>query len=100
MRDADPRIGEFLRSVVEPGALADTCAYSPDLTFEQRVELLETLDVVERLQLALTLQRNRLAERRSGGASARTSNRGSGAARIPCGSRWTDPQGARRGRRR
>jgi ATP-dependent Lon protease len=62
LREADPRIGEFLRSVVEPGALADTCAYSPDLTFEQRVELLETLDVVERLELALRLQRERLAE--------------------------------------
>jgi ATP-dependent Lon protease len=62
LREADPRIGEFLRSIVEPGALADTCAYSPDLTFEQRVELLETLDVVERLELALRLQRERLAE--------------------------------------
>src|SRR5689334_18114218 len=62
LRDADPRIGEFLRSVVEPGALADTAAYSPDLGFEQRVELLESLDVVERLQLAVSLQRDRLAE--------------------------------------
>jgi ATP-dependent Lon protease len=62
LRDADPRVGEFLRSVDEPGVLADTCAYSPDLTFEQRVELLETLDVVERLELALSLQRERLAE--------------------------------------
>jgi ATP-dependent Lon protease len=62
LRDADPRIGEFLRSVDEPGALADTCAYSPDLTFEQRVELLETVDVVERLELALASQRERLAE--------------------------------------
>jgi ATP-dependent Lon protease len=62
LRDADPRIGEFLRSVDEAGALADTCAYSPDLTFEQRVELLETVDVVERLELALALQRERLAE--------------------------------------
>src|SRR5919201_482713 len=62
LREADPRIGEFLRSVAEPGALADTCAYSPDLSFEQRVELLETLDVVERLELAVSLQRERLAE--------------------------------------
>src|SRR5204863_3761142 len=62
LRDADPRIAEFLRSVAEPGALADTAAYSPDLGFEQRVELLETLDVVERLQLAVSLQRDRLAE--------------------------------------
>src|SRR5918912_1402427 len=62
LREADPRVGEFLRSVGEPGALADTCAYSPDLTFEQRVELLETVDVAERLRLALALQRERLAE--------------------------------------
>jgi ATP-dependent Lon protease len=62
LRDADARIGQFLRSIVEPGALADTCAYSPDLTFEQRVQLLETVDVVERLELALSLQRERLAE--------------------------------------
>ena len=62
LREADPRIGEFLRSVAEPGALADTAAYSPDSTFEQRVELLETLDVVERLELAVALQRERLAE--------------------------------------
>ena len=33
LRDADARVGEFLRSIAEPGALADTCAYSPDLTF-------------------------------------------------------------------
>jgi ATP-dependent Lon protease len=62
LREADPRVGEFLRSVVEPGALADTCAYSPDLTFEQRMELLQEVDVVERLELALRLQRERLAE--------------------------------------
>jgi ATP-dependent Lon protease len=62
LRNADTRIGEFLRSVTGAGALADTCAYSPDLTFGQRVELLETVDVVERLELALTLQRERLAE--------------------------------------
>ncbi|HEV2592635.1 MAG TPA: endopeptidase La [Gaiellaceae bacterium] len=62
LRNADSRISEFLRMVREPGALADTCAYAPDLTFEQRVELLETLDVVERLELAVRLQRERLAE--------------------------------------
>ncbi|HEX5449618.1 MAG TPA: endopeptidase La [Gaiellaceae bacterium] len=62
LRNADSRVGDFLRMVREPGALADTSAYAPDLTFEQRVELLETLDVVERLELALTFQRERLAE--------------------------------------
>src|SRR5439155_22036539 len=62
LRNADPRIGEFLRSVSGAGALADTCAYAPDLTFAQRVELLEAVDVVERLELALSLQRERFAE--------------------------------------
>jgi ATP-dependent Lon protease len=62
LREADPRIGEFLRSVSEAGALADTAAYAPDLTFAQRVELLETIDVIERLRLAVSLQRDRLAE--------------------------------------
>jgi ATP-dependent Lon protease len=62
LRDADDRIREFLRAITEPGALADTCAYAPDISFAQRVELLETVDVVERLKLALELQRERLAE--------------------------------------
>jgi ATP-dependent Lon protease len=62
LRDADPRIGAFLRSIVEPGALADTAGYSPDLTFEQKRKLLETLDVTERLEKAVTAQRERLAE--------------------------------------
>jgi ATP-dependent Lon protease len=62
LRNADSRVGDFLRMVREPGALADTCAYAPDLTFAQRVELLETLDVVERLELAVSMQRERLAE--------------------------------------
>src|ERR687883_371538 len=60
--DEDERIGAFLRAIAEPGALADTAGYSPDLTFEQKVELLETLDVTERLELAVRLQRERLAE--------------------------------------
>src|SRR4051812_43218329 len=62
LRRANRSIGEFLRSITEPGALADTCAYAPDLSFEQRVKLLETLDVIERLELAIGYQRERLAE--------------------------------------
>jgi ATP-dependent Lon protease len=62
LRGDDGRIAAFLRSIVEPGALADTSGYSPDLTFEQKVKLLETLDVTERLELALSYQRERLAE--------------------------------------
>ena len=62
LRDADDRVREFLRAITEAGALADTCAYAPDVTFAQRVELLELVDVVERLQLSLSIQRERLAE--------------------------------------
>ena len=62
LRGADDRVREFLRAITEAGALADTCAYAPDISFAQRVELLEAVDVVERLQLALELQRERLAE--------------------------------------
>ncbi|HET7573101.1 MAG TPA: LON peptidase substrate-binding domain-containing protein, partial [Gaiellaceae bacterium] len=62
LRDADDRVREFLRAITEAGALADTCAYAPDVTFTQRVELLEKVDVVERLEFSLAIQRERLAE--------------------------------------
>jgi len=62
LRGDDGRVAAFVRSITEPGALADTSGYSPDLTFEQKVKLLETLDVTERLALALEYQRDRLAE--------------------------------------
>jgi ATP-dependent Lon protease len=62
LRNADDRIRAFLRSITDAGALADTCAYSPDISFAQRVELLEKVDIIERLEFALALQRERLAE--------------------------------------
>jgi ATP-dependent Lon protease len=62
LRGDDGRIQAFVRSIVEPGALADTTGYAPDVSFQQKVQLLETLDVRERLELALGLQRERLAE--------------------------------------
>ncbi len=62
MRGDDGRVGSFLRAITEPGALADASGYSPDISFQDRVRLLETTDVTERLELALELQRERLAE--------------------------------------
>ena len=62
LRGADERIGAFLRSISTPGELADTSGYSPDLSFEQKRKLLETVPVDERLELALEMQRERLAE--------------------------------------
>jgi len=62
LRGDDGRVSAFVRSITEAGTLADTAGYSPDLTFAQKVELLEVVDVVERLELALRFQRERLAE--------------------------------------
>jgi ATP-dependent Lon protease len=62
LRGDDGRISSWVRAISEPGALADTSGYSPDITFQQKVELLEKVDVTERLELALTRQRERLAE--------------------------------------
>src|SRR5690348_1946515 len=62
LRGDDGRISSFVRSIAEPGTLADTAAYAPEASFEQRIELLEAVDVVERLELAVRLQRERLAE--------------------------------------
>jgi ATP-dependent Lon protease len=62
VRGDDGRISAFLRSISEPGTLADTSGYSPDLSYDQKVKLLQTVDVTERLELALGYQRERLAE--------------------------------------
>jgi ATP-dependent Lon protease len=62
LRGDDGRIRAFVRSITNTGALADTAGYSPDFNFEQKLQILETFDVVERLELALQFQRDRLAE--------------------------------------
>ncbi|MGP0102888.1 MAG: endopeptidase La [Solirubrobacteraceae bacterium] len=62
LRGDDGRISAFLRAIAEPGALADSAGYSPNISYEQKVELLRTLDVTDRLELAVKLQRESLAE--------------------------------------
>jgi ATP-dependent Lon protease len=56
------RLAGLFQQDDDPGALADTAAYWPDLTLEQRVELLETVDVEQRLELVLEWARDVLAE--------------------------------------
>ena len=46
-----PEAAVAARNISEPGLLADMVAYSPDMTTEQRQEMLETVNVVERLKL-------------------------------------------------
>ncbi|MFN2417515.1 MAG: LON peptidase substrate-binding domain-containing protein, partial [Candidatus Limnocylindria bacterium] len=47
-----PEVAVAARNITDGGLLADMTAYSPDMTTEQRQELLETIDVAERLRLA------------------------------------------------
>ncbi len=56
------RIAERLRDVSDPSAVADLAGYSPDLSLEQKVEVLETLDVEARLRLVLGWARETLAD--------------------------------------
>ena len=57
-----PAIAEFLRGINDPGQMADTAGYSPDLSFEQKIEILETVEVERRLELVLGWARDTLAE--------------------------------------
>jgi ATP-dependent Lon protease len=56
------RLAGALAEIAGPGALADSIGYWPDLTLGQRVELLETIDVAERLRLATAWVKEALAE--------------------------------------
>ncbi len=47
-----PEVAVAARNITDGGLLADMTAYSPEMTTEQRQELLETIDVAERLRLA------------------------------------------------
>ncbi|MFN2488733.1 MAG: endopeptidase La [Actinomycetota bacterium] len=55
-------IAQFLRGIDNPGHLADTCGYSPDLSHERKIEILETLDVEERLTKLIAWTKETLAE--------------------------------------
>ncbi|HKE53243.1 MAG TPA: endopeptidase La [Actinomycetota bacterium] len=57
-----PEVADFLRGITDPGQIADTAGYSPDLTIEQKVEVLETLDVEQRLEKVLDWAKEVLAE--------------------------------------
>jgi ATP-dependent Lon protease len=46
-----PEAAVAARNITEPGLLADMVAYSPDMSTEQRQELLETIDIADRLKL-------------------------------------------------
>jgi ATP-dependent Lon protease len=56
------RLADVLRDLEDPGELADMAGWWPDLSFERKVELLETVDVTERVELVLGWVKEALAE--------------------------------------
>jgi ATP-dependent Lon protease len=56
------RIANELRQITEPSRLADVSGYSPDLSLDQKVQVLETIDVEARLRLVLGWARDTLAD--------------------------------------
>src|ERR1700749_3802774 len=60
LRGDDGRMANFLRPMEDPGALANTSGLSPDIPNEGKLRLLETIDVTERLEIAVGLHRERL----------------------------------------
>jgi ATP-dependent Lon protease len=56
------QIAAQLREITEPGRLADVAGYSPDLTLVQKVQVLETIGVEDRLRLVLGWARDTLAD--------------------------------------
>ena len=56
------RLSSVLGDVDDPGALADTAGWIPDLALERKVTLLERVDVEARLELALGWAKDALAE--------------------------------------
>ena len=55
-------IAAALRELTDPSQIADTAGYSPDLGIEQKVEVLETVDVEARLEKVIGWAKETLAE--------------------------------------
>jgi len=57
-----PQVVQFLRAARTPGHLADLAGYSPDLSTEQKLEVLETIDLEQRLTLLISWTKSILAD--------------------------------------
>jgi ATP-dependent Lon protease len=56
------RLAERLADITDPARVADMAGYSPDLSLEQKVQVLETIDVEARLRLVIEWARETLAD--------------------------------------
>jgi ATP-dependent Lon protease len=57
-----PQIVQFLRAARTPGHLADLAGYSPDLSADQKLQVLETTDLEKRLTLLIGWTKSILAD--------------------------------------
>src|SRR5439155_5950640 len=57
-----PQVVQFLRAAKTPSHLSDLAGYSPDLTMDQKLEVLETLDLEERLAKLISWTKQILAD--------------------------------------
>ena len=57
-----PQLVQFLRAARTPGHLADLAGYSPDLTTDQKLEVLETVDLEARLAKLIEWTKEILAD--------------------------------------
>jgi ATP-dependent Lon protease len=57
-----PGAVQFVRNARTPGHLADLAGYSPDLSVDQKIEVLETLDVEQRLTRLIEWTKQALAD--------------------------------------
>ena len=97
-----PQVAEFLRGISDLGQIADTSGYSPDLSFEQKIEVLETLDVEARLEKVLCVGQGHAGRPRPQGQDPHRRQRrhGEAPARVPAArADERHPQGAGRRRR-
>jgi ATP-dependent Lon protease len=56
------QVVDIVQQIDDPSTLADNSGYSPYLSTEQKIEVLETTDVIERLGLVIGWARDHLAE--------------------------------------
>ena len=93
LRGDDGRISAFVRSITDPGALADTVRlFAGSRASPQKIQLLETLDVVERLSAGAAAPAGAARPSwwsASGSAKTSKAARRSSSASTSCASRWT-----------
>jgi ATP-dependent Lon protease len=56
------QLAEAITGMSDPNAISDLALYSPDLDFDQKVQVLETVDVGDRLRLVLAWSKEILAD--------------------------------------